>query len=227
MDLMYLSPQRAEERLEGDSMNIPDRLEFMLEDIHTAINTWLSWEPILHLYDKEPPVTMRSQGKIYINPKHFPVTQVVDVKRKKYSSVQKNTPEAIAAREADPKGLLDDANWEVVESWEWDRRSAIYVYDYLGCGEGSQYKVRYFAGYDPLPPIFERVTYDILKQTIQNRGSMDWLYKPTSDATSLSIPGSLSESRKLSETGEKNQRDRLFQDLKKYKRSMLLSGTGI
>lgn len=222
MDLVYLSLEKAEERLERARMNIPDDLEFMLEDIHTAINTWLSWEPILHLYDNEPPVTMRSQGKIYINPKHFPVTQVVDVKRKKYSSVQKNTPEAIAARLADPKGDLDADNWEVVESWEWVKDNVIQVYDYWCGGEGSQYKVRYFAGYDPLPAIFERVTYDVLVQTIRNRGSLDWLDKPTSDATSLSIPGSLSESRKLSETGDKTQRDRFFKDLKRFKRSIVL-----
>lgn len=218
MGLAYLTTETATLWLERDGILVPDELESMLGEIEAQIDNWLYWRPALTLYDKEPPLKLKARGKLFLT--HTPVVTIVDVQRQMYSD-EKGTDAAIAEKLLNPFAEVEDNKWETIRRWTFDGRNMLVIEDWRGW-EGDLYNVRYWAGLHPLPSIFELVAYRVLKETIDYGGSMEWMYLPTIDDTSLSLPGGLSSSKKVGDTKDVNQRDRLFQDLKQYRRRQVL-----
>ncbi|MDJ0582912.1 hypothetical protein [Crocosphaera sp.] len=134
-----------------------------------------------------------------------PVKTVLTVERIVFKQL-KQTPEAIAAR----KNGEETGNDYVTENFTWNESNQIKV-----PSRWSKYRIAYLAGY-PVPDVVINAVYDILKLHLINKeSSLNWLHEPTKDKTSLSLPGGISGTAKLSETGHKTQLERLLATVKK------------
>lgn len=96
---------------------------------------------------------------------------------------------------------------------------------------GTECRVCYEAGYDPLPPEFGLAMFLLLRRALQTSGisgDLAFLDEPTRDMSSLSLPGGVSKSFQLGKAatgkgGASTQLDRLLSGiLSKYQRSLYL-----
>ena len=90
----------------------------------------------------------------------------------------------------------------------------------------DRYESPLHARYDPLPPIFGMVIFQVLRKALQTSGTsgdLSFLDEPVRDVTSIGLPGGLSKSWQLgSASGDKNasgetQLDRLLKPLSTYR----------
>jgi hypothetical protein len=63
-------------------------------------------------------------------------------------------------------------------------------------------RVTYTAGIDPIPPIVGMTFFQLAKEIAVKGGGVDtgFLYQPTSDVQSISLPGGISKSFKVADT---------------------------
>lgn len=198
----YLKVEEAESKLSSEAITINETydLETIINQIETIIDTELDIS--FGVQEKVEILTPGDTGMILLN--HIPVQTILTVERVVQRHLEQ-TPEAIAARRNGETG-----NHYETTTFLWDEDNRIKVF--YPC---SRYRVTYLVGHD-VPAIAVQTVYDILKLHLINRKStLNWLYEPTRDKTSLSLPEGVSGSAKISDTGHKNQLERLISPLKK------------
>lgn len=202
----YLTLSEAQSKLSLENISFENiNLDSIISQIEELIEVELDRE----FGVKEYVEILQSNyyGNIFLT--HEPVKTVLTVEWV-FHNIVEQTEEAIAARRdgETPNQLIED-------TFIWDEGNKIKV-----SANNSYYRVSYLAGLAP-PNLLINAIYDILKLHIMNQEvSLGWLYQPTQDRTSLSIPGGISGSVKLSDTGDKTQLDRLLSPLKKkYQKS--------
>lgn len=224
LPLVYLLEDDAITLLEEDGLDVPDNLRRLLRGIETRIDEWLNWRPALTRYTEY--LTPNQSLHLYLN--HAHPKSIVSVKSRDHRFI-KTSEEAIAEKEANPP-VNEDTEYKLGVHAFWDNESRIRISSWHNTlnpyrRDFFKFEVVYYAGLDPLPPIFSEVVYEILVGAIDNEGSLAFLYEPTSDTQSLSLPGGLSESKKLSDTGSKNQLERFLQPLQRYRKTLFIGVT--
>ena len=214
--IAYLTLEQAKYRLGqykfSSSLPNDEELVFLLESVEAYIDNWLDRRLAVTRYVE----SLLSSGKGSIVLSNSPVINVVQVNRLYMMPISQSTVN-IQARRADPIGMRNQTTREVLQYWfSWDGEITVYV------NEFDRYEIEYYAGYIEIPRIVSECTFLILKGTLQN-GGFDFLLEATKDITSLSLPGSLSQSFKRGNqsTEELNQLSRYLSQLDRYRKKLI------
>jgi hypothetical protein len=218
---VYLTEDEAIDTLSEEGITPPVNLLRLLRGIESRIDEWLNWRPALTRYVEY--LTPNKSWHLYLN--NYSPQSIISVKSR-YPSYIKNSPEAIAEKEASPPDNEDTIYTLGVNAF-WDNDSRIRINPYRNAfpsyrQDFIQFEVTYYAGLDPLPRIFTETVYEVLLAAVENGNSLGFLHDPTSDTQSLSLPGGLSESKKLGDTKSSNYLERLLQPLSKYRRTLFI-----
>lgn len=162
-----------------------------IQEAQIIINSWLDYNPLPTEYQEI--ITSNSNGVVLLS--NYPVIQI----------------DAVIAQPL----LGQEINYterELVLIWR-ERDRALYT-----TMRNCPIKIRYFAGYDPLPDEYKLAFIKLLKTCWQNNQfNFQDIYSPIKDVSSISI-GGLSQSFRLgggASAQENTQLDRILQTLKK------------
>ena len=204
----YLTEQDAIARLGVEGIGVNNlNIQQLLDRIEFKINAVLDRSLAIQEYRETLKPT--HYGELFL--KHWPITQVLTVEEIRYKIV-KQTPDIIAAKRA---GQAVDDNELIAANAYWQPNSQVVCVQ----NNAGTYVVTYMAGYDPIPSEAVEATYLILKSCLSQQGDLSWLDQPVRDRTSLSLPGGLSSSFKIADTGAKTQLERLLSGLTRFQPS--------
>lgn len=184
-----------------DSESIPTNevLSLFIEIVNELIIDWLGYNPENQLYEEK----LKSNDRYLIQLSYYPVQQVesVDI------LLPEQPPTPLTLHEG--TGL-----------WYGKHTIRVPYKNVLA-------KITYWAGFDPLPQLFEITIFIIIDYLLSINNSypdISALNKPTKDISSLSLPGGLSRSYKYGNTKSSNSSyagtefERLMTPLKRYRR---------
>lgn len=218
MPTAYLSVEEARDRLfsTGNSVDVTSvddlTLGLLLESFEIMLDSWLGYRAAVTQYSEWVRTDNYGVGQLA----NYPVISVSGVELPQDQIVGRVPPAPVPA-----------------VNTVWDRFSV------LSTGRaripfGSGYaamtvRTTYTAGYDPVPPLFKLVVFNMLQAAVksgQPLGDVSFLSDPVRDVSSISLPGGLSKSFRLgaasSGGGGETQLDRLLKPLSPYRRIFTL-----
>lgn len=178
-------------------------LESVLEEVEARIDGWLGMRMAVTRYTE----TLRANDNGIGLTNQYPIARIISAESVAWQSVGLSVP-------TQPRAMV---------SWEGAVRT-------VQVGSCQQIRLTYEAGYEPLPSILVSIVYTILRRSAANGASidLDWLDKPVRDAQSITLPGGLSKTFKVSSGSASAQDgagtselDRLMMPLSRYRRTIL------
>lgn len=234
MPLSYMTTEEARARLiafgyytEENAPSI-ERLTLIMSSVEALVNEWLNFNPAVQDYEER--LLTNEDGVCYMS--HYPVLTVIKVAIY-HEQIPGYLPSPLSSTPSEPSFGLPDPSivytekTQITSIWKQDRRL------YLS-GASQPLLVNYRAGFDPLPPIFKETFANVLEEVVRRSGlgpvNLGFLSQPTSDVTSLGLPGGLSKSFQYGKSsGEGSSSkfsgtalERLLSPLTKYRRTIVV-----
>lgn len=203
MSLITLSNLKSKliQSKEFDNNSLPsdDTLSLFIEVSESLIIDWLGYNPELQQYTEK----LKANDRCLVNLSYYPVSKVDSI--------------IVLLPEQPPKPL------DIVDvGGLWYGKHTIYV-NY----KNTLVEVIYWAGFDPLPSLFEVTIYLLINNLLSINSDfpdISTLNEPTKDISSLSLPGGLSKSYKYGNTKSSSSSyagtklERILTPLRKYRR---------
>lgn len=187
------------QKFDTDTIPKDETLSEFIEIVNNLITDWLGYNPKKQLYNEK----LRSNNNYMIQLSYYPVQQV--------ESISILLPE----RPPTELSLLEETGlWYGKHTVRVPYKNTLAV-------------IKYWAGFDPLPSLFEITTFLVIDYLLSINSSypdISVLNQPTKDISSLSLPGGLSRSYKYGSTKSSNsiyagtEFERLMTPLKRYRR---------
>lgn len=216
-DLAYLLPEELQSHLIQwgyfTPTNIPtlDDLEVFLCGLEAVFDTWVGHRIAATAYTEER--ISNANGLIILS--KYPVIEIKQVQQRALSLINQ-APQALQYTKVDA-------------AWQGGR-------SILVTSAGDNYKIDYISGSTEIPLQLKRCLLNLIKKMLQeNSGAIDvgilnaFCSTPNRDLVSVHLPGGISQSFKVGETGSKNgeaqstntQLDRVLSPLLRLRRQTI------